>query len=157
MPPIPGHAMLNRIIDRMWQAGQSAVTQEEKELVSITLRFLRMRDLDAACCAALGCQFDVWRERSQARKEFLNAEFRNVSSQAATAALADRVRGVGLPDRSQRIPRDTSPKVENIPPMDKRDRTGREFNNGRFPAKDFKGSEDHSGRSLENGESVKRA
>jgi hypothetical protein len=88
MAPVAGRAMLNRVIDRLWADGQQQDrTQDQKELRSITLRFLRTLDLDVACCAAWGCRFDVWRERSAARKEYLNGMFREVSSQRASASL----------------------------------------------------------------------
>jgi hypothetical protein len=89
MPPVPGRSLLNRIIDRVWESGQDAATQEARELVSITLRFLRLRDLNAACCAALGMHFDVWRARSADRKDFLYAQLRDVASSRALNSIGE--------------------------------------------------------------------
>lgn len=93
MPPVPGLAMMNRVIDRVWASGQSAKNETDKELVSITLRFLRTLDLDRAAHLAVGCNFEKWRLKAAARKENLDAQFRDVSSARATenlVALAKR-------------------------------------------------------------------
>lgn len=111
MPPVPGLAMMNRVIDRVWERGQSAKTETDKELVSITLRFLRTLDLDRAAVLAVGCPFEKWRLKAAARKENLDAQFRQVSSSRATENL------VALAKRKGANAGPTSPKIELPPPV----------------------------------------
>lgn len=118
MPPIPGKAMLDRVIDRLWAMGQDQdTTQEQKELRSITLRFIRLRDLNAACYAAMGMGFDVWRTRTAERKDFYAAEMRVVSSNRIKAALDARLRSVVAPAHVDGP--DTEPaRPQDSPPQD---------------------------------------
>jgi hypothetical protein len=77
MAPVAGKARLDRIIKRVYLSAQSATSQEDYQLGSITLRLLGLirkgepPSLDVACAAAFGCSFRVWRERNLERKSRL--------------------------------------------------------------------------------------
>jgi hypothetical protein len=60
MAPVPGHALLNRVAFRVWEAGQSAQSHREHQLITITLRFLRCLNLDQACQQSFGKTFKKW-------------------------------------------------------------------------------------------------
>jgi len=80
MAPVPGRAILNRVILRVYDSAQHAGSQEEYELGTISLRMLSLlrtgdATLDLACYAAFGCSFTRFRERSLARQSALAWEF----------------------------------------------------------------------------------
>ena len=84
--PIPGRALLNRVIDRVYASAQSAPAQEAYELGTITLRLLSLlrrnepATLDTACYAAFGCSFSAWQDRNQARLAFFRSDLRTILS-----------------------------------------------------------------------------
>lgn len=73
MPRKPRTRALERVIYRVYQRTQRALSQEEFQLGTITLRFLALirkgetATLDAASIEAFGCVFGVWRERNLER------------------------------------------------------------------------------------------
>ena len=77
----PRTMTLERIILRVWEAGQEGRGREEHELTTITLRLLDLLDragstsLDAAAYLAVGCSFEKWRKYTAERKERFNEEF----------------------------------------------------------------------------------
>lgn len=92
MAPIPGRALLTRVIYRVHEAAQQLRTQEDYELATITLRLLGLlrsqsryaalssdlssreatgNILDAASCEAFGCSFAKWRARNLERQSLL--------------------------------------------------------------------------------------
>ena len=60
MAPVPGRALLSRVIARVYERGQSAGSRLEYELATITIRFLAQlrrgdpASLDYACQEAAG-------------------------------------------------------------------------------------------------------
>src|SRR6266403_1863367 len=86
--PVPGRKMLQRVLLRVWEAGQhGSLSQEDHELVSIVLQLIGQRLehlkaittgdlgdvtssalLDLACTAAHSCLFAEWHRRTELRK-----------------------------------------------------------------------------------------
>jgi hypothetical protein len=75
--PIPGRALLNRVIARVHTSAQEAPSQEAYELGTLTLGLLTLlrhdepATLDRACIQAFGMYFDQWRRRNELRKSFM--------------------------------------------------------------------------------------
>jgi hypothetical protein len=80
MAPVPGRALLDRVIARVYEAGQRARSQEEHQLTTITLRLLsllrrgELASLDLACFAVFGFSFAKFREKSLARQALMSWE-----------------------------------------------------------------------------------
>lgn len=74
MAPVAGKAFLNRVIARVYAAGQNAASREEHDLYSLNLRLLsellqgNPQPWPAACFSAFGSTFEKWRERTLERK-----------------------------------------------------------------------------------------
>ena len=72
MAPIPGRALLTRVIYRVHEAAQQLRTQEDAALSSdLSSREATGNILDAASCEAFGCSFAKWRARNLERQSLL--------------------------------------------------------------------------------------
>jgi hypothetical protein len=84
MAPVPGRALLTRIIARVHASAQESRSREEFELSSITLRLLallrqgREATLDLACSEAFGMHFTKWCQKSMERTSALAWEFQQL-------------------------------------------------------------------------------
>ena len=104
MAPVPGRALLTRVIARVHAAAQQSRSREEFELTSITLRLLallrqgREATLDLACGEAYGCHFLKWQQRSLERTSALAWEFQQLipDFDPAEAKHAAMVKASGL-------------------------------------------------------------
>jgi hypothetical protein len=133
MAPVPGRALIDRVIRRVHAAVQEgARSRTEFELGSITLRLLtllrqgREVSLDLACVEAHGCHFQKWQERAMARSSALAWEFQRLipdydPAEAKHAAMvkAGEVRRLGEGGRAMfawEEPREAGPEKPQLVP-----------------------------------------
>lgn len=128
MAPVPGKRLLERIIARVYAAGQESASQEIYQLHTITLRLLaRLREgreatLDDACYDAFGMRFGKWQKRNMERTARLAWElsacvpdYDPAEARHAAMVKAGEVRGQqpsGGPVLAWPTPREDRPTVE---------------------------------------------
>jgi len=132
MAPVPGRALLTRVITRVHAAAQSSRSREEYELGSITLRLLallrqgREATLDLACFEAHGLYFAKWRQRSMERSSMMAWEFQRLipdfdpaEARHAQMEQSRQVRGRGESGRAvfeSEKPREARPAKPQLMP-----------------------------------------